>query len=143
MLLVRLQSEFESKTSQNRDFIGICQSGLCNDEVLVMFMKNCSKDNSLYVYNEQDVSTVTINQILKVLPTPTILLKGNRAFYKFNQQISFIILQVSFSVLVYIQYFKTINFNSFCMCLLSKTYIASQFYNFISFIFCSCSYSVY
>lgn len=53
-----------------------------------MFMKNCSGDKSVFVFDESDVSYVSAEQVLGVLPAPAISVKGDRILYKFENKIS-------------------------------------------------------
>lgn len=75
----------KGKKSEQKQFIGVCQSLVNNDEIDVLFMKSCSKDNNLFYVDDKDLASVPVLQIKAILPTPSITLKGNRVFYKFKQ----------------------------------------------------------
>lgn len=55
-------------------------------EVDVMFFVNCG-DLSTFRANEKDTAFISCDQIVGILPTPQIITKGNRIFYKFCQNI--------------------------------------------------------
>lgn len=71
------------KISGEKYFIGVCQSTSRNNEVDVMFLKDCAKDSTMFFTNESDFASVTIEQIISIIPPPTLSLKGNRVFYRF------------------------------------------------------------
>jgi len=75
----------KGKKTKSEQFIGICQSDQSQGEIEVMFLKSCSKDNSLFFVNEKDLVSVPLGQIKAFFPAPLVVLKGNRVFYKFKR----------------------------------------------------------
>uniref|UniRef100_A0A8D8WWA4 Uncharacterized protein n=1 Tax=Cacopsylla melanoneura TaxID=428564 RepID=A0A8D8WWA4_9HEMI len=72
-------------------YVGVCQTNLEDDEeceeVLVMSLNVVGEGGSLFKVNEKDTSYIKFDQILGILPTPKIQLKGDRVFYKFPSSI--------------------------------------------------------
>lgn len=75
----------KGKNGETKQFIGICQSVVKNNEIDVLFMKSCKKESSLYFVDDKDFASVPVVQIKAILPPPSIHLKGNRVFYKFKK----------------------------------------------------------
>lgn len=76
-------SKIKKKNSQDQYYVGICQSTVCNNEIDVTFMKQLEKDMYMYYVDDKDCASVPTSQVKAILPQPTIVLKGNRVFYKF------------------------------------------------------------
>lgn len=77
-----------SKQKIKYKYVGLCKSELDEDgDVRIMYLKNCGERNTLFKLNESDVSDVTFDQIVAILPDPMLRLKGKRAFYKFKGSI--------------------------------------------------------
>lgn len=85
-LLINLKSE--QKKSGSHQFVAVCQSKIINDEFEVMFLKNCGNNKALFCANENDVSFVNLSEVVDVLPDPTIVVKGDRIFHKFETPVS-------------------------------------------------------
>lgn len=69
-------------------YAGICTS--VDDEkgeLRVTFLKICDKNGTLFRLDENDVSDVQMEQVIKKLPVPNIVTKGNRVFYQFKSKI--------------------------------------------------------
>ncbi|CAH1154504.1 unnamed protein product [Phaedon cochleariae] len=80
-LLVQLKTK---KVSYR--YVAVAQNEIEEDgEVRVMFLKVCEL-NSKQVFkpNERDISYVTFDDILNVLPTPSMIFHDNKLFYEFN-----------------------------------------------------------
>ena len=56
-------------------------------ELRVTFLKICDQNSTLFKLDERDVSDVPMNQIIKKLPVPNLISKGNRVFYQFKEKI--------------------------------------------------------
>ncbi|KAG5881807.1 hypothetical protein JTB14_004106 [Gonioctena quinquepunctata] len=56
-------------------------------ELRVTFLKICKRNGTLFQLNEKDVADVPMEQVVKKLPVPNIITKGNRVFYQFREQI--------------------------------------------------------
>lgn len=70
-------------------YIAVCQSDVEIDgEIKVTFLKLCDNEKEqIFKLDEKDVSYINEEQILKVLPEPDLILKGNRVFYKFMKPV--------------------------------------------------------
>lgn len=53
-------------------------------EIRVTFLKLCDNKGQLFRYDADDVSDITMDQVVQKLFYPNIVLKGNRIFYKFG-----------------------------------------------------------
>lgn len=63
-------------------YIGVTQEDLGDDGyVRVMFLK--LYDDFIYRMDENDISDIEFEQIKKILPSPSLLQKGDRVLYKF------------------------------------------------------------
>lgn len=82
--------EGEGKKGVCHQFVGVCQGNNSDEgELEVMFLKSgAPNDKTLFVINEKDKSTVDTNQIVAVLPSPKLVLKGDRILYKFKCKIN-------------------------------------------------------
>ena len=69
-------------------YAGICSSVHDEDgELRVTFLKICNKNGTLFRLDENDVSDVPVDQVIKKLPVPNLVTKGNRVFYQFKKKI--------------------------------------------------------
>lgn len=85
-VLVEFVSGARKKTKFR--YVGVCQSSVHEDgEIIVMFLNISAEDNTLFKLNENDVAYVQFEQIISILPEPTLKMKGDRIFYKFDQEI--------------------------------------------------------
>jgi hypothetical protein len=84
-LLVKIENVSKNTKLHHQSFVAICQSIVDKQEFEVMFMKPCAKDKNLFIPNEDDTSVVHTNQVLRILPHPSIVMKGNRIFYRFKK----------------------------------------------------------
>nr|CAD7589695.1 unnamed protein product [Timema genevievae] len=82
--------EFTTSKSKKTDisikyrYAGIAQTSIEDDgEVKVMFLRNVGDSGNQFKTNEKDISFVTFDQILGILPTPEIKNVRNSIFYKF------------------------------------------------------------
>lgn len=87
---VLVRFEGEGKKGVCHQFVGVCQGKNSDEgELKVMFLKSgAPNDKTLFVINEKDKSTVDTNQIVAVLPSPKLVLKGDRIFYKLRSKIN-------------------------------------------------------
>lgn len=87
---VLVRFEGEGKKWVCHQFVGVCQGENSDEgELEVMFLKSgAPNDKTLFVINEKDKSTVDTNQIVAVLPSPKLVFKGDRIFYKFKCKIN-------------------------------------------------------
>lgn len=58
------------------------------DEIQVVFCKIGDKTGKLFKVDEQDVSFISEDQIIQALPTPNLILKGQRMFYSFKKSVN-------------------------------------------------------
>lgn len=58
---------------------------MSENEIEVMFLKECAKCDNLFVVNDKDVAFVPFDQVKAVLPPPVVIVKGCRVFYKFSK----------------------------------------------------------
>lgn len=74
-----------AKTKTKYRYAGICQNDIDEEDgdVKVLFLNVVGEEGSLFKVNETDLSYVNFDQILKILPTPKLVRKGHRVFYKF------------------------------------------------------------
>lgn len=83
--------QFTKNTKNNsnvRQFLAVVQGEVDEScEVKVMFLKSVNTDNILFYVDEKDVSYISISQIVAVLGQPTLVLKGDRIYYKFKNPI--------------------------------------------------------
>lgn len=90
-ILITLTGQNTKKftTSRHYTYAAICQSNLEDNDVKVLFFKSCAStsENQLFKLNESDVSYINFEQIISILPTPNIVLQGNRVYYKFPGKI--------------------------------------------------------
>ncbi|KAG5884177.1 hypothetical protein JTB14_034716 [Gonioctena quinquepunctata] len=56
-------------------------------ELRVTFLKICEQNGTLFQLNEKYVADIPMEQVVKKLPVPNIITKGNRVFYQFREQI--------------------------------------------------------
>lgn len=80
----------DAKTFDTYRYAAVCQSDVDNDgEVTVAFLKIISdksnRNEQVFRLDEQDKSCIEYDQIVKVLPQPNLVLKGNRVYYKFPE----------------------------------------------------------
>ncbi|KAF5278586.1 hypothetical protein FQA39_LY00628 [Lamprigera yunnana] len=69
-------------------YAAICSSVDDEDgELRVTFLKICNQTGTLFKLNERGVSDVPVDQIIKKLPVPNLITKGNRVFYQFKENI--------------------------------------------------------
>lgn len=79
---------FANRNRKPIKFVGVVQSEIDDEnELKIMFMKNCSSDRSVFVFDENDVSYVLADQVVGVLPFPAIVVKGGEILYKFENNI--------------------------------------------------------
>lgn len=77
-----------NKKEKSKNYIGVVQSNVDEErEVKVMFLKMCDNNKYLYCCDENDVSYICYDQIIGILPVPSLLVKGDRVFYKFDQEV--------------------------------------------------------
>lgn len=69
-------------------YVTICQSGADEEgEVKVMSLKVTNNDASLFRADEDDISYVSFEDILEILPNPSLILKRNRIYYEFPKRL--------------------------------------------------------
>lgn len=86
-VLVRFQ--LESRKSTEFRYAGICQSLVSDDdgEVQVMFLKVVGDKATTFRPDEEDVYDVRYEDIICVLPTAILKIKGDRTYYEFPVEI--------------------------------------------------------
>ncbi|CAG9818887.1 unnamed protein product [Phaedon cochleariae] len=82
-VLVEIENEKRRMNSAIKyNYVGVCQTEIEEDgEVKVLFLKICDQHNQLFKMDDNDISHVTSEQILSVLPEPKLILKGDRVYY--------------------------------------------------------------
>ncbi|XP_022819027.1 uncharacterized protein LOC111353248 [Spodoptera litura] len=74
-----------SKTNMEYRYVSIIDKIDEEDgEIRVTFLKLCDNKGQLFRYDADDVSDITMDQVVQKLSNPNIVLKGNRIFYKFD-----------------------------------------------------------
>ena len=69
-------------------YAGICSFVYEEDgELKVTFLKIFNKNGTLFRLDGNDVSDVPVDQVIKKLPVPNLVTKGNRVFYQFKKKI--------------------------------------------------------
>lgn len=58
-----------------------------NDEIQVVFCKIGDKTGKLFKVDEEDIPFGSKDQIVETLPTPNLILKGQRMFYSFKKSV--------------------------------------------------------
>lgn len=56
-------------------------------EIKVTFLKLLTSNRNIFKIIDDDISYISLNQILMLLPVPTIILKADRCFYKFLEPV--------------------------------------------------------
>ncbi|CAH2100823.1 unnamed protein product [Euphydryas editha] len=86
-ILVKIIAEGKKKTEYK--YAAICQSTVSDDEgeVRVMFLKMIDKNAKSFISNETDVSDVPFENIITILPNPTLQNRGIRTYYNFDHSI--------------------------------------------------------
>ncbi|CAK1603193.1 unnamed protein product [Parnassius mnemosyne] len=56
------------------------------DEVKLMSLKVTNNNAFLFKADEEDISYVSFDDILEILPNPSLIIKGNRVYYKFPKR---------------------------------------------------------
>ncbi|CAH0553265.1 unnamed protein product [Brassicogethes aeneus] len=90
VLVAFTKNKIKKDTNNNYRYVGVCQSDIDNDgEVTVTFLKLIDDQKNLQTFklDENDKSYILQDQILEVLPEPSLLLKGNRVFYRFQKNV--------------------------------------------------------
>lgn len=78
-------SIFTDKKAASKNFLSMIQGQVLPErEVEVMFFKIYNSDPSMFYPDENDVSYISCDEIVGILPNPNIVQKGNRIFYKFE-----------------------------------------------------------
>lgn len=78
-VLVKLQ---DTKTEYR--YVAMC-AGVEDDELQVIFCKICDETAKKFRINDDDISFITWDQVLKKLPSPILKMRGQRIFYAFNE----------------------------------------------------------
>nr|CAH7750639.1 unnamed protein product [Callosobruchus chinensis] len=79
----------ESMKNINYRYVAVCTSNMEDGEVQVSFLRVCSGENiCLFKLESDDSSYIKHDQILEILPEPSLVLKGNRIYYKFKSRIN-------------------------------------------------------
>lgn len=82
-VVVSVKSNKKNKKPIN--FVAVVQTEVDEEfELKVMFMKNFCSDKSVYIMDEKDVSYVFCDQIVGVLPSPSVVAEGGKIVYKFK-----------------------------------------------------------
>lgn len=86
-VLVSFKPEGGRKQKQYR-YAGICQKPVDEDgEVQIMSLKVVGDSGNFFITDEDDVFEVPFENIICILPNPTLKLKGNRTYYEFPTEI--------------------------------------------------------
>ncbi|GBP83096.1 hypothetical protein EVAR_84860_1 [Eumeta japonica] len=81
----RLVVKLLGKTNMEYRYVSIIDKIDEEDgEIRVTFLKLCDNKGQLFRYDADDVSDITMDQVVQKLSNPNIVLKGNRIFYKFD-----------------------------------------------------------
>lgn len=84
-----LQCLFLGKSGSTKTFLAIAQSSIDDDsDVNVMYLKAVASDPTMFYADENDISYISSFEILGTTPTPDIVVKGERLFYKFDNPIA-------------------------------------------------------
>lgn len=81
-LLVKLQ---DRKTEYR--YVAMCTGVEEDDELQVKFCKIFDETGKKFRINDEDISFITWDQVLKKLPAPNLKMRGQRIFYSFNEYI--------------------------------------------------------
>lgn len=81
-MLVKLQ---DTKTEYR--YVAMCTGVEEDDELEVIFCKICDETRKKFRINDDDISFITWDQVLKKLPSPNFKMRGQRIFYAFNESI--------------------------------------------------------
>lgn len=69
-------------------YAAVCQGNVDDGEIEVMSLKTRSTENVLFKQDDNDICFIRFDQILEILPEPTIVMQGNRVLYKFPKKIN-------------------------------------------------------
>ncbi|KAJ8909255.1 hypothetical protein NQ315_010869 [Exocentrus adspersus] len=85
----RINRDINNYEGKKRDhtYVGVIQELLADNEAEVVGLKQCS-DSKQFQLNENDVCTIKINQILKKLQFPKMVLSGDRLKYQFSEELN-------------------------------------------------------
>lgn len=88
LVLVKFHPEGNKRSTEYR-YAGICQSSVSDDdgEVQVMFLKVVGDKATTFIPDEKDIFDVRYEDIICVLPSATLKMKGDRSYYEFPRQI--------------------------------------------------------
>lgn len=78
--------KYITKKPENH-YAAICSSVDDEEGELRVTFKICDQNGTLFKLDERDVSDVPMDQIIKRLPLPNLIKKGNRVFYQFKENI--------------------------------------------------------
>ncbi|CAB3228673.1 unnamed protein product [Arctia plantaginis] len=81
-VLVKLQ---DKKTEYR--YVAMCTGVEEDDELEVIFCKICDDTGKKFRINDDDISFIAWDQVLKKLPSPNLKMRGQRIFYTFNESI--------------------------------------------------------
>lgn len=84
-------AQFESLNKKRKcNYVCVCQNAVDdNGEVKVMALKMCDKGmGKIFKMDEEDISYISLGQILKILNEPAIKVVGDRVFYEFEKKIN-------------------------------------------------------
>lgn len=77
--------QFKGPRKTNYRYVAVCQSDVEDDgDVKIMCLKLSGESGNRFRVDEKDVSYVNFDQILYILPTPSLVMQGNRVTYNFN-----------------------------------------------------------
>ncbi len=62
-------------------------TGSEEDEIQVVFCKVRDQAGKLFKIDEEDISFISQDQIVQTLPTPNLMLKGQKMFYSFKKSV--------------------------------------------------------
>lgn len=69
-------------------YVAMCTGLEEDDEIQVVFCKIADKTGKLFKVDEKDISFISESQVVQTLPTPNIVLKGQRMFYSFKKSVN-------------------------------------------------------
>lgn len=83
--MVKVRSERKVQYS----YAGVAKSTVDEEgDVLVMFLKMVDDSGRLFKLVENDVSDVHFDDLIKVLPAPSVIKKGKRQYFQFEEPLS-------------------------------------------------------
>lgn len=86
-MLVNFLSGKKKCETYRYKYVCVVQSMTSSGEVQVMGLKSTDKEKTVFTTNENDTFMVSQDDIINVLPAPTLVKCGRKMCYKFNKPI--------------------------------------------------------